>query len=619
MYPARVVLLASKTPGGSLERELASLFPQAEVVRACSAGETPKLQPGDLVVCTEDTLIEAASLARPTGAVLAAVLPCQLSQDTPPVDVWVRLTDGWPEELRRRVLAAASTGASTAGAGTTSPAVFFVDRLGRILRPNLSARSLADAVAGGVRVSSVWELVPAAQHAQIRELLRRLFDDADSVSGELFLIPNSSGSYHPIVVSAYPWPRGRSRPRLAVCRCQGDPLLNSALSLPGTPPEVFCLDEVRRASQQDFRQAARRVCEVARQILCADGAVVVVLAAPETKPVVLASSGCWQASQALREAIGEDFTPEEADNSAGDSRPSVLHSSSWRWLVASSQDADRSVFLFAASNRAEPWPEGTERLFRLWGGQVLQALLLGWAARDLQVRVSLMSYVLGASSALGEMAAAVGKGLAQLPDLIESWVAASCWGTGVLDVFGAGKGERAEVAAEVEAVARQALSAAGPVLAAPDPQKSGAALTEGGAFLACACDVPRRRERVAIVARFATTAAAAFAVPTVSFAAQLVAEALSITSPAEGLAVSESHYRAVFEASAAGAMVVDSRGWIRLVNKRFEQLTGYRRREVVGRMKAVLLAAPEEWSRVEALRRRRLAGDRGVLPSYEVD
>ncbi|MCD6352196.1 MAG: PAS domain S-box protein, partial [Armatimonadetes bacterium] len=87
----------------------------------------------------------------------------------------------------------------------------------------------------------------------------------------------------------------------------------------------------------------------------------------------------------------------------------------------------------------------------------------------------------------------------------------------------------------------------------------------------------------------------------------------------ERLAVSESNYRVLFERSAAAVLLLDSAGRIVLANPRFEEMTGYRREEVQGKMKAILLVAPEDWKRVKEWRRRQKGEQRSGPDTWELD
>lgn len=67
----------------------------------------------------------------------------------------------------------------------------------------------------------------------------------------------------------------------------------------------------------------------------------------------------------------------------------------------------------------------------------------------------------------------------------------------------------------------------------------------------------------------------------------------------EALEKSEEMYRAVFENTGTGTIIIDYEMTILFSNERFEALTGYTREEIVGRMKWAQFVAPEDLARMQ--------------------
>jgi PAS domain S-box-containing protein len=61
---------------------------------------------------------------------------------------------------------------------------------------------------------------------------------------------------------------------------------------------------------------------------------------------------------------------------------------------------------------------------------------------------------------------------------------------------------------------------------------------------------------------------------------------------------SEARYRGLFDNVAAAVIVTDRLGWIRLMNRRAVEVSGYSRQEAEGKLRLAILAAPEEWGRL---------------------
>lgn len=86
----------------------------------------------------------------------------------------------------------------------------------------------------------------------------------------------------------------------------------------------------------------------------------------------------------------------------------------------------------------------------------------------------------------------------------------------------------------------------------------------------------------------------------------------------EALARSEARYRALFENAGDALVVVEDDTTISMVNRRFEEMTGYRKEEVEGKV-SFLEFVPSEFrpAAMERHRQRRQSGD-GTLPLYRI-
>lgn len=82
----------------------------------------------------------------------------------------------------------------------------------------------------------------------------------------------------------------------------------------------------------------------------------------------------------------------------------------------------------------------------------------------------------------------------------------------------------------------------------------------------------------------------------------------TIAQQAEALARSEANYRTLFDNSGDALVVTDDDTTILMVNRRFEQMTGYKRDAVEGKMSALALGSEEERERILSIHRARREG-----------
>ncbi len=80
--------------------------------------------------------------------------------------------------------------------------------------------------------------------------------------------------------------------------------------------------------------------------------------------------------------------------------------------------------------------------------------------------------------------------------------------------------------------------------------------------------------------------------------AEVLAVAIRAACLVGSLQSSEARYRGLFDNVAAAVIVTDSSGWIRLMNRRAVEVTGFPRGEAEGKLRLPIFAAPEEWGRI---------------------
>jgi PAS domain S-box-containing protein len=80
--------------------------------------------------------------------------------------------------------------------------------------------------------------------------------------------------------------------------------------------------------------------------------------------------------------------------------------------------------------------------------------------------------------------------------------------------------------------------------------------------------------------------------------AEVLAACLHESFLLESLRASEARYRRLFDNVAAAVLVTGVDGRIRLMNRRAQEVSGYSREEMEGKLKIAVLAAPEEWGRI---------------------
>jgi diguanylate cyclase (GGDEF)-like protein/PAS domain S-box-containing protein len=87
---------------------------------------------------------------------------------------------------------------------------------------------------------------------------------------------------------------------------------------------------------------------------------------------------------------------------------------------------------------------------------------------------------------------------------------------------------------------------------------------------------------------------------------------------ARRLAASEEQYRTLFENAGDALLVIEEDTTIAMVNRHFEEMMGYRREEVEGKMSFLRLIPEDEQERMLELHRRRREGSHDVPSSYRV-
>jgi len=90
----------------------------------------------------------------------------------------------------------------------------------------------------------------------------------------------------------------------------------------------------------------------------------------------------------------------------------------------------------------------------------------------------------------------------------------------------------------------------------------------------------------------------------------------TIAQQAEALSQSGALYQALFDSSGDALVVLEEDTTIAMVNRRFEEMTGYRRAEVVGKMSLLAMVPEEDRERVQGVQRTRLERPAEILPRH---
>ena len=85
----------------------------------------------------------------------------------------------------------------------------------------------------------------------------------------------------------------------------------------------------------------------------------------------------------------------------------------------------------------------------------------------------------------------------------------------------------------------------------------------------------------------------------------------------EALRESEARYRSVFEGTNTATLIVEENDIISMVNTAFEELSGYSKKEVEGRMSWVDFVNPQDIDRMKGYHEKRMQGKRGAPREYE--
>ncbi len=615
----RVVVCADEQQAAALLSALRAAFPQAECLRIdLTALAGHQFTPGDLVVLTDSSLHLLPQQPQHPPAWAVVLSDLALAETIGSRAIWVRRADGWAEELAAR-LAAAGDYSQLHGPGR-----FVIDAEGHVLLADEAARKLFAHITGTREIRSIWEAVPAQGHPRIRALLQQLFDEGRPLYDRLVFIPDRFGGTTPIVVSARPRSSGGQKP-MALCICRLAPSLRSAADKTGAG--VAKLDDVSLGFEMllelPVEDAHAEACRQACALFSAEAAAVAV-AGPDERCALAAIYG----SEAGRPVIDQVLSTIGSGEAAGRGRQATglatdAAGEAWQWLACSLALRTRVHIILVATTRGLPaWSDDEVEVFEAWGRRVLQSLYLNWLRQDLDARVLLVHTLRAAASERSadsaKLVAAAAEACGRVPATVATWAAIPATAHLLAGPFGIGAGDLpTELEHDALALARRCVEACKP-LQQRWPRGRHPAQTTLSVWLVAVPVIAGEDICGAIVAGFSNEAAAKLAAETLEFAAAAVAEAAQAAGQ-PALTVSEAHYRALFECSAAAAMVVDARGWIRLVNRRFEELTGYSRREVIGRMKAIVLAAPHEWARLHMMRQRRLEGEKSVPSTYEID
>lgn len=611
-----------------------------------------------VVVLTEETLDAADEVAASVHALPVAVVDHPDVVSSHPIAFSVIHKHGWATALAERIhrleeiwqLARTTPNPPPDDASEHPGPLQFLDP-GVVLLVDQRGRILWCDAAGSVtpeawvcRPRSIWQVIPDEERQRLSELLLSVFEQGAPVTGRPFRLQVGGDGDRWALVDAYPYPARGERPELAVLAIRelGSLLRSLRRAEKWAAWQAAALEATRElANCQRVHSCAEHAATITATLLDAEAVAVYVATAPDTdgrlRLMAHRLPGQWNAKyrdwMAAAWVTNPDATPETRTIQAAEALQSGGEEA--HWLISGGRQRSGGLPVILLAGRREPWTEEEIHFLGSWAETISSQMALAHSHETTQRQLALHRRVLTAALLLQKT-----EPLDRVLTLVARFALETVHGQWSYVHLLSADGRRFErlfgpvTAPGVEAptplpprpegVSWQAVHTRA-IVEARRGEIDGPRLREESisSGIAHTVAVPlmtgNDAQGVLVVDRSIDQPLTDLQRETLQAFAAHAAYAVEAAKLHEMLAISEAHYRVLFERNAAAVAVIDRDGWIVLINRRFEEVIGYSREELEGRLKALVLTAPEEWRRIEDYRRRRQAGDPTLPETYEFD
>ncbi len=603
---------------------------------------------GALVVLTDSTIALAPKLGAliAPGRVAAVLAERWQAVVEQPVAFWVRVQEGWEEEfaarlwrhaayLAARIAEPAQASIQRAAAWLVPQPVFVVDRQGRFVFANKQSFELMGMNSAPERLMTIFDVADPQRRSRIESLHRRIFEGAEVLHGELVVVRRADGRQRWLLLDAAPYPPVPGRVRLAICSVTDiSGLAGLASRLHRQSERLTALGDAAQwlAEAGSVPEAFDRFAAVIGRL---GGAHAVAVYEPE-EDGWLSILGRW-----IAPGMGVAVPPRLPAGAVeklrrGEMAEGLLEPEDASVLAVELPWMGGRQAVALLARVASGWDRETARFLTEWSEFL--GLVLQWGASHVSARAGLeiahrlleTAGALQRARSLPEVLQLICTAALQIADGAFSYVhLLDPSGRRFAELFGpasSGDGPLPPIlmprrnGLSWTAIRRRQLVEAGEGVVSGGVEVRPEALSIGVVHAAAVPLLGEKRPLgVLVVDRKKAGPLTTVQRRALEAFAALAAAAVEGARLRQQLARSEERYRTMFEASASAAVVINEKGWILLVNRRFEELTGYSRQEIEGKMKLLALVAPEEWKRLRVMRARRLAGDPTVPTEYRVE